>query len=94
MSKFTTGPWKMEEERYGGEYVITTSRDNWYIALAYGGTPGGSADARLITAAPDMFEALEAMLEQFHEGIVGIVHDERAAIMQAREALEKARGKS
>lgn len=41
----------------------------------------------------ELLEALEAMLSQFNFGtIAGIVHDESAAIVKAREAISKARG--
>lgn len=50
------------------------------------------ANARLVTAGPVLYEALEKMLEEFNEQMTGIVHDEMMVVMKARAALAKARG--
>ena len=51
------------------------------------------ANARLIAAAPELLDALKAMLDQFNYSTVsGLVHDESMAIMKAREAIAKATG--
>ena len=50
------------------------------------------ADARLITAVPDLLAACQVMVKQFGFEVVhvGLTHDEKQAITQAMEAIAKA----
>jgi hypothetical protein len=53
------------------------------------------ANAHLIAAAPDMYEALEAMVEQYDNGPdAPILESAHKALTAAKEALTKARGES
>ena len=68
--------------------------------LPYEGKNGGAvyhemfnANARLISAAPELLEALKGMLEQFnYHTTIGINHEESEAIAKARAAIAKAGG--
>ena len=52
-----------------------------------------NANARLISAAPELLEALKGMLEQFnYHTTTGINHEESEAIAKARAAIAKAGG--
>lgn len=64
---YTPGPWSIRE--YGdGDSLVVENAPNWRICFM--ATPGESpgamakieANARLIAAAPDLLEALEAMI--------------------------------
>lgn len=88
-TKHTPGPWKWQ-----GRFSRNLAK-----CLSGGGRPllrcidVSDADANLIEAAPDLLEALSAMLEQFnYNTITGIVHDESAAIAKAIAAIAKAEG--
>lgn len=53
------------------------------------------ANARLIASAPELLEALKAMVKEFGYDVVhpyGLVHDEHAAIQSAIAAIAKAEG--
>jgi hypothetical protein len=72
MSEHTPGPWHVVPYGDGNALVICTEPDgNWRICFL--ATPGDSygawetikADARLIAAAPEMFEALTKLLHYF-----------------------------
>ena len=100
MSKHTPGPWCVRD-------LPTAQR---YIGPSYdGGAPSVAfvlarvnvpderldADARLIAAAPELLEALQAMLREFGYNRVhplGLVHDEHAALSAAISAIAKATG--
>lgn len=85
-TKFTPGPW----DKF--DLIIGRMIDNRHrytsIASIYESEPGydgeDKANANLIAAAPDLYEALELVYNQMDYWDVG--HDE------AREALAKARG--
>ena len=55
MAKFTPGPWKVIED-YGGIYDLFDEAHGFQVATGY-----GEANARLIAAAPAMYEALVEM---------------------------------
>jgi hypothetical protein len=85
----TPGPWRLVKSRFG-DHTIRAGRDD--IGYLYP-TDGADdpvrypvdANGNLIAAAPEMYEALKAMLEQ--KGFYGGVFD------RARAAIAKAEGK-
>jgi hypothetical protein len=101
MSGHTPGPWAteyMKSSRGGyaqqifdanGVLVATAA---WYPVRVSESTTATNreANARLIAAAPDLLEALEAMYEMFNGN--GITPDDDAAIIAARSAIAKATG--
>ena len=100
-SKFTPGPW-IEcscgcELVWGadGETTIHHSPDNRETRTASG--EESQANARLISAAPDLYEALKCVLEDIQnliddDAIVNIMDD--VLYVKARAALAKAEGKT
>lgn len=103
MSKHTPGPWIGAGPSFGDPLprytteIVTEWEDEDGEVLSICTLPfnhhddENEATARLIAAAPDLLEALSAMLEQFnYNTITGIVHDESAAIAKARAAIAKA----
>lgn len=102
MSKHTPGPWILSETevyRYGevvptkiceifcsnNNKVICEIPDYRYHAEY---DVSDAADARLITAAPDLLEALEACIDY------GVITGAEWVIEKAQHALIKARGES
>ena len=82
MSKHTPGPWVLESPESGGRVLAQDER----ATIIH--TPTGSpfnelviADARLIAAAPDLLEALQAMLSIGQPD--GLAENARAAIAKA-----------
>ena len=78
MSKYTPGPWKVEDKREetppGYLYEITTDEANpWQIASIAGGTDANDlsigaeekANAQHIVAAPQLLEACEKFVDSF-----------------------------
>ena len=93
MSKFTPGPWSVGVANDTFESDVGIHADDWIIAdmcndirEEYG--IDQEANANLIAAAPELYEALENALEVMEDG-----HQSNAKVM-AREALAKARGES
>jgi hypothetical protein len=101
MSEHTPGPWHVVPYGDGNALVICTEPDgNWRICFL--ATPGDSygawktikADAHLIAAAPEMFEALKRWVDLAETAIrkIGIEPhpDERTCLVIAKAALAKA----
>lgn len=63
MSKFSNGPWITKEQR---DSCVIENTDETYIADVHFWTEGGRditrANAALIAAAPEMYDALEQVL--------------------------------
>ena len=88
MSKFTKGPWKLRGNNIGVSDVSETQSYGMLINIAsvdeFDLASDWQANANLIAAAPDMYEALEELL--------GFIELECDAIWNARKALDKANG--
>ena len=88
MKAYTKGSWTV-----GGKgNFLNQIEINPAIGCAYGVGAEVTANARLIAAAPDLYEALEDLLENYKENKgegLGI-----GPIMKAKQALAKARGES
>ncbi len=91
MSKHTKGPWTASgfDEEYTDQ--INIKGDGFYVAAAiWMGNPGEQeANARLIAAAPELLEALEAVLQQVDDD--SSYEEMRADI---RAAIAKATGEA
>ena len=112
-TKHTPGPWRLTESgdaivsADGGTLIVETGQDYWknLEAAAAGASsdiakrhlPQVRANARLIAAAPELLEALVAILEtadlSFGEGEQAAKVG-NAVISQARAAIAKAEGKA
>jgi len=101
-AKHTPGPWLTDRNNVHTGQIATVHHclnndwvevwtDKW--AETGLGEAEQEANARLIAAAPELLDALRSMLVQFNfNTITGIVHDESAVIVKAREAISKATG--
>lgn len=113
MSKFTEGEWVITRkyDKHGNEhefvYVDGENSNSKTGNIATCGAVGSSmeemlANAHLISAAPDMYEALGdvmSLVEFLADHLIGRMDDEDLEDMQMqasdwREVLEKARGES
>ena len=70
MSKHTPGKWKLEIEKYEGEYceeeldyVFVVGENGNVIAEVYPSQPEQKSNARLMRTAPDLLEALQEAVE-------------------------------
>jgi hypothetical protein len=106
-AKFTPGPWTVEDGGIVGfgAPVIASKPGVEHIAWITRGLPGdGWPDARLIAAAPDLFEALSYLVAQYSafggasgnqaDAYYGLVKGKHARWEAARAALSKALGQS
>lgn len=94
MSKHTPGPWVAEPVGGKGSWVKGSTGE--WAALACGDTSeSAEANARLIAAAPDMLEALNAIQRlEFAGSCCGCSTDEAFDEAQeiARKAIDKVEG--
>lgn len=98
-TKWTHGPWRSEPSQYDGEFVITGSNEHGGTILPVLGRThnfplNAEANARLIAAAPSLFDALVGLVAQCsarHDG-EGATEAEIAELAVARSALLKATG--
>lgn len=92
--KFTPGPWFVNRNSVdcgAGKISIEVAGD--YFICQVDESVSQEANAALIAAAPELLQALEAMLNAdraYEYG--GYTESELAAINQARAAIAKARG--
>lgn len=96
LDKITPKPWHVVEYGDGDQLVVCSDEaGDWRIAFL--ATPGGArsswdaiqADANLIAAAPDLYEALHDVMLRFGPGTLNQGLFERACA-----ALAKARGET
>ena len=80
MSKHTPGPWRVGGR---GEYLNQLNIEPC-IGVAYGHDVELIANARLIAAAPDLLEALEALIEDQRDASLPVLAKARAAIAKAK----------
>lgn len=100
MSNHTPGPWKYEATTK----TIRSKTENYWLATmdSWEGAVDHAANARLIAAAPDLLAALEGCLALMkRHGIWNLIHDkpivraqfdQLVAVINAREAIAKAKG--
>ena len=97
MSKHTPGPWELECRFDLGQKITSKARGNVCKVLLYDDTPKdfeqAKVDAHLISAAPEMFEALEAIVDSFHINVITSCSTEDfPALHKCVEALRKVKG--
>ena len=94
-NKFTPGPWKLKLNPYqDGELIVQAGAPTNRVVVSFGSQadPIDQSDydnARLIAAAPEMYEALEYFAD-LDDGDV-CCDDARSVIERARAAIKKAR---
>lgn len=96
--KFTPGPWSAIPELHSsGNFSIETSPFRYFIAVTIGGMDTEQANARLISSAPDLLEALEFILPNIEalatERFGSKFLETYKPVLKAREAIAKAYGK-
>lgn len=100
-TKWTPGPWKAEFDEYGDEiWFGGPGKGTWSVGPAYLGGLGPNddglermkADASLISAAPELLEAVETLLDCFVNDPLGWMDSSDIAIEKAYDAIHKAKG--
>ena len=99
---YTKGPWKVVENDDGDAAIAMGSaldspehyscRDYWTSEAEYG-EQGVMANAHLIAAAPDMYEALKRMVENNEGYVCGFDNPCKCPRCQAMTAIAKADGR-
>lgn len=88
MSKHTPGPWSVG----GSTEYINQLRIEPTIGIVFGAGDEIKANARLIAAAPEMLEALEAIIERWDTPSWKDVPHTATYINSARAVVAKAKG--
>jgi len=88
MSKHTAGPWKLRESRTVLHRAVCF--DVYKASGKYVAEVSSKANANLIAAAPDMFEALSELRKQI--ALEPMVGDWAGKLLIIEAALAKARG--
>ncbi len=86
--KHTSGPWDHDRGMLGNGRAYSTvfSADERTIAEIYPLPDEGQANAHLISAAPEMYEALNLIIQEFDANTTGLA--------MARTAIAKAEGRT
>lgn len=93
--KFTPGPWRVERHEKkieiwsANHFVATPEHDLFFSAEKHGLK---EANAHLIAAAPEMFEALESICQFYSDNIESCPVALQTFVDLAEQALSKARG--
>lgn len=88
--KHTQGPWDYRfEQLRGGDYHTVQRPGHDMEPIDLRADENGEADAKLISAAPDMHAALTAIIDAWNRGDT---HDGHEALGMAEAALAKASG--
>ena len=91
-TKFTPGPWKARKMKQHTA-IESEFRRVAMVGACYGPNCDSDADARLIAAAPEMYEALETALEALHHTLRNVCNSPKYCTRCKVEAvLAKARG--
>lgn len=99
--KWTKGPWFWNEDRWNGGYSSITGADDVDVLRpnhCNDGDDGAAwfedypsdADRALIVSAPDLFEALEAILPY----AANMLEHDHPVVAKARAALQRAEGEA
>jgi len=103
--KWTPGPWTIQMSADQRPYIVPADKGRPILAKAYRDSLDGDlpsdANANLIAAAPELYDALETISEALHEGLMDLQKLGggmfsfpliEAALGDANAALRKARG--
>ena len=92
--RFTPGPWRVETARPARfpEYRILSQLDRYVAAVSIMAHNPASADAQLISAAPDLLAALESISEAHNVGWNSPTMEFNGLFDKARAAIAKAKG--
>lgn len=100
-TKFTPGPWTVGEVRHAGAFQLVTAGAKGYVCEVRCGYIGNELDhdtrkanARLIAAAPDLYEALEVIAggdSDVSNTAIIVGNGAKTVLVQVRAALAKAR---
>lgn len=92
--KFTPGPWVNNQGLIESELEHGWVNDGWRIAECFG--PQAEINAHLIAAAPELYEACEAVIRYQKlaesDANTGLLMSYAEAYIKAEAALAKARG--
>jgi hypothetical protein len=91
-TKFTEGPWEVEYDNSDREqwYEVGPAKVAWSYRYGNHEDDTALADAHLIAAAPDMYEALERLMFR----LADFEPHYRALFQEGRAALAKANGET
>lgn len=94
--KFTKGPQTAKFYPVADEWHIHTSDGSWIASIHVDGEPeAAEADAHLYAAAPDMYAALELVVDRRERGMINMTYEELVAVDAAIDAaLSRARGET
>ena len=96
MDKHTAGPWALESNtrgKTGSEHIITDEAGEFNIAAVHTGNGQATANARLVAAAPSLYEALLALRDYVCTGDNNrhqVLESVDEAIALAEEGLDNA----
>lgn len=90
---FTPGHWEVSHQNEGDCRAIVSDGGKLIALAAYAGGGATQANAHLIAAAPDLYEALEDVVDSWSDDD-NIDEDEYIRRISARAALAKARGEA
>ena len=85
---YTKGEWKIHKDEHNATWVVTDTSK--VCVLLDGANARVKANAQLIASAPDLYEALKAVVERYEIILIG---DDQKCDVMAIEALAKADGK-
>jgi len=89
MSKWTEGPWSVQRDGF----IMSNDLDAGAFAKVYGaGDLEADANAHLIAAAPELYEALSYLVAETDPDIDEDYNPHAQPLRKARAALAKARG--
>ncbi len=88
----TPGPWEIMDE--GEPQVYIYGQNGTYIAEASSdaGLEEARTNAALIAAAPDLLEACQARVDEWHSNMRNFTRREPESLKLARAAITKAKG--
>ena len=92
-TKFTPGPWLFSSYKSGNSVIVIDGKEFDVATVNY---PNRDANAHLIAAAPELYEAL-SHLEPYLDAIICYAstieeHPQNGYILETKAALAKARG--
>jgi ribosomal protein RSM22 (predicted rRNA methylase) len=89
MSKHTPGPWEALKNNYGQVLIVVRSTKDFVCAVP----DECEADAKLISAAPDLLAALKSIIDTVESHARSqLTPAENSPVAKARAAIKKAEG--